>query len=161
MHETFFSQSINKMHEKIKLIKHKFTTFTTLSPTSNQLGEQSKVPSMCGDPPGSRLPTKETFGLQKYQLYLYANVFKRHIPSRLLHPRTSESECKANTCNCCKENVWKKAHPCLLHLCSSELKCRSPHLHNLQPVADDTCITIFGVPYLPRVYKYTLWSSLQ
>jgi hypothetical protein len=26
----------------------------------------------------------------------------------------------------------------------------------LQPVADDTCTTIFGVLYLPRIYNYTL-----
>ena len=60
----FFSQSINKVHEKIKLINSLVHPFTTLSPTSNKLGEQSKVPSMCGDPPKSSLPTKETFGLQ-------------------------------------------------------------------------------------------------
>ena len=50
---------------------------------------------------------QEPFGLQKYQLYLYANVLKRHILSVLVHMRTLESECKSDTRNCCKENVWK------------------------------------------------------
>ena len=125
MHETLSSQSINKMHEKIKLKTHTVTTFTII-----QINFVNTVKSFhVWKSIQITLPHKEPFGLQKYQLYLYANVFKRHIPSRLLRPRTSESEFKANTCNCWKANVWKKAHPYLLRLCFSELKCRSPYLH--------------------------------
>ena len=57
---------------------------------------------------------------------VHANVSERHVPLRLLHPCSLESERNTNTCNCCSNaNAWKRHIPSrLLHLCSSESECK-------------------------------------
>jgi len=140
--------------------KHKFTIFTTLLPNSNQLGEQSKVPSMCGDPPGSCLPTKEPFGLQKYQFYVYENVFKRYIPSRLLHSRASEyasQHLQLLQRKCSEKGTFFISFTSVLQIS----KWKSHIYINPKPISDDIWITTFEALYLPRVYEYTLWKTLQ
>jgi hypothetical protein len=133
------------MHEKIKLKMHKFT----LSPLCHQfqLDMVSKVKVLpCVEIlPDHTSPQKNLLVSKSINFICMQMSSKGHIPSRLLHPCTSESECKAITCNGCKANVWKKAHPCLLHLCSSELKFRSPHMHKLQPVVDNLYYNLWSV----------------
>jgi hypothetical protein len=77
---------------------------------------------MCGDPFGSHLPTKETFGLQKYQLqYLYANVSKgTFLQDSFTHVLRNQNA-KPTPATAAKQMFGKRHIPCLLHLCSSQL----------------------------------------
>ena len=115
----------NKTQESIILI-HLNTFFATLKSTWRKLRSYFT----CKDPFGSHLPTKQKFWSQKVSTSIHhqvhANVSERHVPLRLLHPCSSESERNTNTCNCCNANAWKRNIPSrLLHLCSSESECNT------------------------------------
>jgi hypothetical protein len=122
----FSHKALIKCMRNIKLKTYKFTTFTTLQINLVNTVKSFHVWKSIWITP----PHKEPFGLQKYQLYLYENVLKRHILSRLLHTYfgiiMQSQHLQPLQRKCLERHI-----PCLLHLCSLELKCRIPHLHNL------------------------------
>ena len=154
MHETFSSQSINKMHEKIKLKTYNFTTFTTLQINLvNTIKSFHVWKSIQIMPPQNNLLVSKSINFISMKMSSKGTFFQDSF-THVLHNHNAYP-----TPATAAKQMFGKAHPLYPSPLFFRAKMSKTTQIILQPVADDTCTTIFGIPYLPRVYNYTLYNE--